>query len=62
MSERHAVYLVKGKQVMIKSKKGIVEKIYFSGLVKVRLADGLWIGPAAKLSECEEAWKPLVID
>lgn len=63
MSEQQALYLFKGKPVMVGDKKGIVVEIPPSGPVKVRLADGTWwIGPPAKLSECEEERKPFIID
>ena len=62
MSEPQALYLFKGKQVMVGSKKGIVEKMYPSGLVKVRLEHGPWIGPPAKLSECEDVYEHHVTD
>jgi hypothetical protein len=62
MSERRAAYVVTGKEVMVGTRRGIVEKIYPSGLVLVRLEHGPWIGPPAYLSECEEVCESLEID
>jgi hypothetical protein len=61
MSEPQSVYVYKGKKVLVHSEKGIVEKTYPTGMVKVRLAHGLWIGPLEKLSECEDVYQHFVI-
>lgn len=59
MSEDQALYLFKGKRVLVNGKPGTVVQWSPSRTVTVKLDEGIvWIGPYDQLSDAEKRFEP----